>query len=263
MSRARLVARRLLDPRPAREAAATPIRDAVNIPLGELAERMHELPAAEEPISVAGPEQAVRSARAILSERGRRAEQAADWSFGRPPVDEVGRLWSPTRFLEETAAGLRPGRALDLACGTGRDAVWLAAREWRVTAADWLPDALERGRALERRCAAAIQHPIEWREVDLEAPDARFPPEFDLVTIFRFLHRPLLARVAGWLRPEGRLVCETFTALHRARHGKPARDEHVLAPGELRELLVGLRVERCEETWRGAVHTARAVAIRE
>jgi SAM-dependent methyltransferase len=263
VSRARLVARRLLDPRSAREAAAAPIRGAVNIPFAELAARMHELPPADEPVAVAGPDPVVQAAHAELSARGRSVVAVVNWAYGADPPGEVGRLWSPARFLEEAAGGLRPGRALELACGTGRDAVWLAAGGWHVTAVDWLPDALDRGRALERHCAAAIEHPIEWRRVDLEAPDAGFVPHFDLVTIFRYLHRPLLARVAAWLRPGGRLVCETFTVLHRARHGKPARDEHVLSPGELPGLLCDLRIEQYDESWRGARHTARLVARKE
>ena len=62
-------------------------------------------------------------------------------------------LWTaePNRFLVAEADGLRPGRALDLASGEGRNAVWLAERGWRVTAVDFSPVALAKARALAAR----------------------------------------------------------------------------------------------------------------
>jgi 2-polyprenyl-3-methyl-5-hydroxy-6-metoxy-1,4-benzoquinol methylase len=60
---------------------------------------------------------------------------------------ETEQLWAatPNRSFAAEAAGLPPGRALDLACGEGRHAIWLASRGWQVTAVDLL-DALVRAR---------------------------------------------------------------------------------------------------------------------
>jgi SAM-dependent methyltransferase len=59
-------------------------------------------------------------------------------------------LWSegPNRFLPLLVEGLPPGRALDLACGEGRNALWLAAQGWQATGVDFSPVALERGRRI-------------------------------------------------------------------------------------------------------------------
>ena len=93
----------------------------------------------------------------------------------------AGLLWSegPNRFLVEETAGLVPGRALDLACGEGRNALWLAEQGWRATGVDFSPVAIERGlrRAAERGLA------VELLQADLLA----YEPElqaFDLVVVF-------------------------------------------------------------------------------
>lgn len=58
-------------------------------------------------------------------------------------------VWTaePNRFVEAELTHLRPGRALDLGCGEGRNAVWLAEHGWQVTGVDFSPVALEKGRA--------------------------------------------------------------------------------------------------------------------
>jgi ubiquinone/menaquinone biosynthesis C-methylase UbiE len=82
------------------------------------------------------------------------------------------RLWSaePNRWVEQELANLAPGDALDLACGEGRNAVWLAERRWRVTAVDFSRVALDRGRAAARERGLSVT----WIEADLLAwrPDA-------------------------------------------------------------------------------------------
>jgi len=78
----------------------------------------------------------------------------------------AGLVWSatPNRFVEAELAGLPPGRAVDLAAGEGRNALWLAGRGWRVTAVDFSRVALEKGRALEERQPGS--EPVEWVHAD-------------------------------------------------------------------------------------------------
>jgi SAM-dependent methyltransferase len=61
-------------------------------------------------------------------------------------------LWgvAPNRFVEARCRDLEPGRALDLACGEGRNALWLAGRGWRVTGIDFSTVAIDRARAAAR-----------------------------------------------------------------------------------------------------------------
>lgn len=252
-----------LDPRPEQDSRAAPRPGSVNIPFDELSRRVHELPPRDETTLVVGDEAWSAAALDWLSRSARSCAPAPPLQPGEARSCRL-RLWKPSAFLETIVDRLRPGRALDVACGSGRDAVFLANRGWSVTAVDVLPDALALGRDLERRYRAGDARPVEWRTVDIEGapPPAEFRGAFDLVCVFRYLHRPLMPELASWLTPGGSLVYETFTTVHRARHGKPGNDAHVLLPGELPHLLAGLAHRVAEEGWHGNAHTARVWAVR-
>ncbi|MCW5941938.1 MAG: methyltransferase domain-containing protein [Fimbriimonadaceae bacterium] len=248
---------RLLDPRPLVESRAAPIMGAVNIPVEELGERVFELPPNSETVLVADVEPGAREAVAFL-ERGGREASRVPFALG---PSQAGRLWEPNAFLMDCALGLTPGRALDLGCGVGRDAVALASLGWRVAAVDVLPEVAVRGRELEKRYGAGP--PIEWLVADLEGigdPRGLEGRRFDLVVSIRYLNRPLLARVGRWLNPGGRLIVETFTVENRRVHGRPRRDAHALQPGELAVLATELETLRYDEGWHDGYHTARLLA---
>jgi len=118
------------------------------------------------------------------------------------------QVWSgePNRALLAYAADLPPGRALDLGCGEGADAIWLAERGWRVTGVDVSATAL--GRAAAHARDRGVE--VAWVEADLAHWEA--PGRFDLVTAF-FLHSPvdfpraeILTRAAAALAPGGVLL---------------------------------------------------------
>jgi SAM-dependent methyltransferase len=98
---------------------------------------------------------------------------------------ESERIWSgkPNDVLVREVTGMTPGRALDLGCGEGGDAVWLARRGWQVTAVDISGVALER--AARHAAEAGVAEAIDFQRHDLAAsfPDG----EFDLVSA-HFLH---------------------------------------------------------------------------
>ncbi|MDI5980266.1 class I SAM-dependent methyltransferase [Amycolatopsis magusensis] len=97
-------------------------------------------------------------------------------------------VWSgkPNSLLVREVADLRPGTALDLGCGEGGDAIWLASAGWRVTAADVSETALKRAAA--HAAEAGVADRIDWQRHDftLSFPDG----EFDLVSA-AFLHSPV------------------------------------------------------------------------
>jgi SAM-dependent methyltransferase len=154
-------------------------------------------------------------------------------------------------------------RALDLGCGSGREAVYLAAQGWQVVAVDRLPEALQRGRDLQRRYAPDSP-PIQWVCADLEKSDWQPDGKFDCALLFYFYARGLITRACAWLKPGGALLVEAFTETHRAHFGKPASDRRVAYAGELPTLLPdGMRVVAYSEGWRtNGRHTARLWAIR-
>ncbi len=235
----------------------------VRIPSHELEQRSFELPPRELPLKL-WPCAVTYAAAAWLRASGR--ECTVDPAPQIETREARWRLWRPHAFLEEAVADQTAGRALDLACGVGRESVFLADRGWRVVGVDRLPDALLRAAALERRYVAPGAPLIEWCVRDLEKSDdwrdPLQPAAFDLICCFRFLHRPLLRSAWRWLRPGGRLVVETFTIVHKAYYGRPRRDRLVLDPGELPQLAAELSVLHFSEDWRGDAHTARLIAQR-
>jgi SAM-dependent methyltransferase len=116
------------------------------------------------------------------------------------------RQWSaePNRLVASLLGDLPPGDAVDLAAGEGRHALWLAERGWRVTAVDFSPVGLGRGR--EQPGADRVS----WVTADVLAWTA-LEASLDLVLV-AYLHLPepdtlgLLERAVGWLRPGGRLL---------------------------------------------------------
>lgn len=127
------------------------------------------------------------------------------------------RVWSgnPNVELTRQVADLTPGRVLDLGCGEGADAVWLAGRGWKVTAVDVSDVAL--GRATEHAAQAGVAGAIEFQHRDLVAD---FPPgEFDLVSAqFLYPHDiaardRLLRRAAGAVGAGGVLLIEGHSSL--------------------------------------------------
>jgi SAM-dependent methyltransferase len=151
----------------------------------------------------------------------------------------------------------RRGRALDVGGGSGRNALWLAARGLDVTLADASDVALDRARAEAR--ARGLR--LATAEVDLE--EAPPPPgPWDLVVCLYFLHRPLLAALPAALAPGGLLVVAHATRRNLERHPRPG-PRHVLEEGELPGLVPGLEALRSEEGWlEGGRHEARLVARR-
>lgn len=110
----------------------------------------------------------------------------------------------PNEFLARDIAGLTPGAVLDVGCGEGSDAVWLAEHGWHVTAVDISEVALDRGRAADTR------HRVNWVQADVLSWQ---PPTeaFDLVAT-HFLHMPpadrdaTFSRLARAVRPGGTLL---------------------------------------------------------
>ena len=82
-------------------------------------------------------------------------------------------VWSgrPNPHLVSETSGLTPGRAIDVGCGEGADAIWLAQQGWEVTGTDISPVGLERAADNARAAGAEIAERITWRQVDLFAEE--------------------------------------------------------------------------------------------
>jgi SAM-dependent methyltransferase len=138
-------------------------------------------------------------------------------------------LWSgrPNQQLVREAADLPPGTALDVGCGEGADAVWLAQRGWHVTAVDFATTALQRGAAGAAAAGEEVAGRIAWVHADVTqwAPE---PGSFDLVSA-QFMHLPteprraLFARLADAVRTGGQLllVGHDFSDIEAGAHRPP------------------------------------------
>ena len=172
----------------------------------------------------------------------------------------------PDPFLLE-AARLPPGlptagRALDVAGGAGRHALWLARRGLDVTVCDVSPVGLD----LAAAAAAEAGLELSTRLLDLEEQPLPTPPPstaggWDLILCFHFLHRPLFAAIPAALSPGGLFLFCQPTRKNLERHPHPSA-RFLLEQGELARLVPpGLEVVHLEEGWseRGR-HEARLIA---
>jgi len=167
---------------------------------------------------------------------------------------------APSDFLRAVAARLPHGDVLDLACGSGRNALLFLARGDRVVGIDREATSLARARA-----AAGGAATLHLLQADLEhwpLPRGRF----DVVLNFRYLQRSLAPAIVAALRPGGALVFETFL-VEQLQLGHPRNPDFVLRHNELLHLFRDLRVLHYEEgLFRDGdreAHLARLLATRE
>jgi SAM-dependent methyltransferase len=142
-------------------------------------------------------------------------------------------LDSPSPWVERWAALVGRGRALDVACGAGRHARYLAARGLEVIALD-----------RENRSIPGVR----FVQADLEdgAPWPIADERFALVVVTNYLHRPLFPALAGALDEGGVLIYETFMAGNE-RYGRPSNPDFLLRPGELLDAFAGLTIAGFEQ----------------
>eukprot|EP00667_Euglena_gracilis_P015172 EG_transcript_15749 len=271
--------RHLLDVRPRARFEHQRLSGAANIPVAELRTRLFELPA-----PAAGP-------LCLLAEDEAAATLAADilltakWEvahvvFDRPELWKdlsrdgealatgaaYVRMWRPSPLVEDWLAhtpASRPGAAagsvprppplaLDLGCGSGRDAVFLALHGWRVVGVDQRPCLLERASALAAN--SGVAHLFQATECDLQQDWPWEDATVDLVVCIRFLLRSSFPKIAAVLRPGGHLLYSHFLE----GCAKPRDPRHLLRRGELAAAFgaVGFTVLQDSE---GAIEDGRPV----
>ena len=147
----------------------------------------------------------------------------------------------PSAWLVTYADRLPTGRALDVATGEGRNALFLARRGFEVTGVDRSPTALRTARARAREEGLEL----ELHLADLEACELPAGP-FQVVVVMRYLQRSLFEPLGRALAPGGVLLYESFTRDY-LKYG-PRNPEHLLRPGELRQAFRDLEILAYRET---------------
>ena len=155
---------------------------------------------------------------------------------GKPP--------EPAQLLVNLAELVpKQGKALEIAGGAGRNAIWLAQRGLDVTIADVSQNGLQIAQERARTAGVSVQTlPLD---VDCDALPAG---PWDLILCAYFLHRPLFSRFPELLRPGGLLVVIHPTMSNLQRHPKPPA-RFLLEDGELPGLVCGLEIEHYEQGW--------------
>ncbi|MEJ7742934.1 MAG: class I SAM-dependent methyltransferase [Nocardioidaceae bacterium] len=175
-----------------------------------------------------------------------------DWDE-RYRADDLVWGVEPNQFVRQLCERLPVGRALDLACGEGRNAWWLARLGWRVTATDYSSVAIERARALGARESAALAGRISWVIADVTSTLPR-PFSADLAVI-SYLHLPPAQRntvvrsAARAIRAGGHLILVGHDARNLSEGvGGPQDATLLYDPAELTEVLrdTGVVIELAE-----------------
>src|SRR5437660_1574455 len=165
-------------------------------------------------------------------------------------------LLTPDPFLVsaygEFMQDLPPGRALDVAGGIGRHALWLAERGWQVK----LVDVSEVGIQLARQNArdhlpAGKTSLLETEVVDLHNMPGPGREQYDLVLVFFYLQRELFPALISALQPGGFLIYKTYSTEQQKFSGGPTHPLYLLEPNELLRALSSLRVLHYHETVSG------------
>ncbi len=132
---------------------------------------------------------------------------------------------------------------LDLACGGGRNGLYLVGNNIPVTFADIKVNALEQVKQSLNGASSEKQQLAQYWQVDFE--QSLISPlqgkSFASIMVFRYLHRPLFEQIKAAIKPSGMIIYETFTE-QQARYGRPKNPDFLLRPGELLEQFSNWRI---------------------
>ena len=146
----------------------------------------------------------------------------------------------PSSFLKEIfetdSWPLPKGRALDIATGKGRNAIFLAEHGFQVVGIDISPVALEMARRTSQEKSLAI----DWQEADLERIELP-KGDYDLVLNFNYLQRSLVPQIKKTLKPGGWVIFETYL-IDQSKIGHPISPDYLLLHNELLDFFRDLRV---------------------
>jgi|GEM_PF-366866 len=215
---------RLLDLRSHTDFLGGHIPGSCVIPAAEIESRIFELPPKWRQLILFSDDPAIAKETANnLFARG--------WTKVMPILDPIGKwtgphltgpatgmLWEATPIVTRWQRHLRPGRVLDLGCGSGRDSVTLSMMGGDVTAVDLLPDAL----AMAEQLADRMNVYIAPRLMDLRNQRPPVDEQFDTILMIRFLERPLIPWIVEILSPGGLLILEVF----RQETKSPTKSPH-------------------------------------
>lgn len=161
-------------------------------------------------------------------------------------------MFKPAQFLVENVNLLPKGQVLDVAMGTGANAVYLARMGFEVEGVDISAEAVNTALELARKSGVNLKA----RLADLESNYRIRKSSYDVIICFKYLQRSLIQQLKDGLRTGGMVVYETFI-VDQARFGKPKNPDHLLKHNELLDLFRDFRCLRYRE---GIFENRKAIA---
>ena len=158
----------------------------------------------------------------------------------------------PSQFLVDNLELLPKGKALDVAMGSGWNAVYLATMGFEVEGIDISPEAVSNALELARKSGVNLKA----RMADLEDNYHIERGAYDVIICFNYLHRPLIPQIKDGLRTGGMVVYETFI-VEQAQFGKPKNPDYLLEHNELLDMFRDFRCLRYRE---GIMEGRKAIA---
>lgn len=157
-------------------------------------------------------------------------------------TEDSYRKNNPVNLVQDWLPEKPLGKALDVACGAGRNALFLAAAGYQVDAIDISPEGLKKA----RQSASGQGLEINWIEHDLDQP-FEFDRDYDVILVMWFVNLGLVTHLCDCLASGGLLVCEEHLITDQAVIG-PGTDDYRVAPGALRKAVAGLELLLYEES---------------
>jgi tellurite methyltransferase len=168
-------------------------------------------------------------------------------TFWNQKYSEAPEKWlEPDPFLAEAydqfLAGNKPGRALDLAGGAGRHALWVVRRGWEVKLIDVSDVALELAEETLAKSPPTNGGKLTSEQIDLHSAQNFGKEQFDLIMAFFYLQRQLFPALVSAIKPGGFLIYKTFTIDQLQFKKGPTDPAFLLQPSELPKLIAPMRV---------------------
>jgi 2-polyprenyl-3-methyl-5-hydroxy-6-metoxy-1,4-benzoquinol methylase len=142
----------------------------------------------------------------------------------------------PAQFLKENVCRLPRGKALDVAMGTGRNAIFLAAHGYEVDGIDFSEVAVEKVQSFAQKESLSINA----AQADLSSYQIA-EETYEVILNFYFLERSLIPQIKKALTPGGMLLFETYT-VEQPQYGRPHNPAYLLKPNELLNSFMDLHI---------------------
>lgn len=208
------------------------LKEATHLPWPDIQQRQHELPARPAKLRLVGDEHYLADANAFLVSKGYEIVESLCSQTMESSLTEQGnysrRLWQPCSLIAEFSKYANRKTVLDIGCGGGRDAVFLAEQGGQVTAIDKQMVVLDRA----KRLADTHNVQVDFRCCDLTERTCLEDENFDVIVMIRYLNRNLFDWIKNHLKPNGHLIMQTFIEGVEP-FGSPKNPSFILRSGEL------------------------------